>query len=53
MDERYQQIKAIGAIIIHAPRIFPEHGSDYYAMFFKDLDGSKYEIVYNKPDFQC
>ena len=31
------------------PQIFPEHGSNYYATFFKDLDGIKYEIVYNQP----
>ena len=49
VDELYLKIKAIGAEIVHSPQIFPEHGSIYYATFFKDLDGIKYEIVYNQP----
>lgn len=49
VDRLYLQIKAIGANIVHAPKIFPEHSPNYYATFFKDLDGIKYEIVYNKP----
>ena len=49
VDELYLKIKAIGAEIVHPPQIFPEHGSNYYAIFFKDLDGIKYEIVYNHP----
>jgi len=48
VDRLYYEIKAIGANIVHAPRIFPEHGPNYYALFFKDLDGIKYEIVCNK-----
>ena len=48
MDELYLRIKEIGANIVYAPQIFEEHGPNYYAMFFKDLEGIKYEIVYNK-----
>ncbi len=47
VDRLYIEIKAIGANIVHAPRIFPEHGPNYYAVFFKDLEGIKYEIVFN------
>lgn len=47
VDELYQRIRDIGANIVHPPQIFPEHGPNYYATFFKDLDGIKYEIVYN------
>lgn len=47
VDHFYEQIRAIGAKIVHAPRIFPEHGPNYYALFFKDPDGIKYEVVYN------
>ena len=50
VDRLYAEISAIGADIVHAPRIFPEHGPDYYALFFKDPDGIKYEVVYNFPD---
>ena len=50
VDEMYLKIKDIGAEIVHAPRIFPEHGENYYALFFKDLEGIKYEIVYNRAE---
>ncbi len=49
VDELYLKIKAIGAEMVYSPRVFPEHGANYYATFFKDLDGIKYEIVYNQP----
>ena len=48
VDELFLRIKEIGANIVYAPQIFEEHGPYYYAMFFKDLEGIKYEIVYNK-----
>lgn len=51
VDGLYLKIREIGAEIVHAPRIFPEHGPDYYALFFKDPDGIKYEIVHNQPVF--
>ncbi|MCP1225473.1 VOC family protein [Sebaldella sp. S0638] len=47
VDEMYLKIKDIGAEIVYAPKIFPEDGENYYALFFKDLEGIKYEIVYN------
>jgi predicted lactoylglutathione lyase len=50
VDELYLRIKEIGANIIYTPRIFEEHGPYYDAMFFKDLEGIKYEIVFNKPE---
>lgn len=50
VDELYGRIKEIpGVDIISPPRIYLEHGPDYYALFFKDPDGIKFEIVYNKP----
>ena len=50
VDELYGKIKEIGADILSPPRIYEEHGPDYYALFFKDPDGIKYEIVYNRPE---
>ena len=47
VDKLYLKIKDIGANIVHPPQIFLEHGPNYYATFFKDLDGIKYEIVCN------
>lgn len=46
VDEIFEQLKEIGAQIVHAPQEFPQHGEHYYACFFKDLDGVKYEIVF-------
>jgi catechol 2,3-dioxygenase-like lactoylglutathione lyase family enzyme len=35
----------IGATILDAPADYPEYGSDYYAVFFVDPDGLKFEFV--------
>ena len=48
LDEIYQQLKEIGANIIEEPKFFPQHGENYYATFFKDLEGIKYEIVFEE-----
>ena len=48
VDRIYQEIKEIGANIIEEPKFFPQHGESYYAAFFKDLEGIKYEIVYEE-----
>jgi catechol 2,3-dioxygenase-like lactoylglutathione lyase family enzyme len=48
VDELYIKIKETGAHIVNTPRFYPQHGAHYYALFFKDSDGIKYEIVYEK-----
>jgi catechol 2,3-dioxygenase-like lactoylglutathione lyase family enzyme len=45
VDRLATELERIGAKIVDGPRLFPQHGSDYYAVFFKDPDGIKYEIV--------
>jgi catechol 2,3-dioxygenase-like lactoylglutathione lyase family enzyme len=46
VDRLHAELKSIGAVIVHAPREYPEYTpSGYYALFFKDLEGIKYEIV--------
>jgi len=50
VDQLYPQIKAIGANIVEPPRFYPQHGESYYALFFKDTEGIKYEIVYEERD---
>ena len=46
VDELHRQVAALGAEIVAAPREYPEYTpSGYYAFFFKDPDGIKYEIV--------
>ena len=48
VDRMYLEIKKIGADIVDEPKFYPDHGENYYALYFKDLEGIKYEIVYEK-----
>ncbi len=46
VDRLFSELKEIGAVIVREPRIYPEYTPQpYYALFFKDLEGIKYEIV--------
>ncbi len=49
VDKLHLAIKEIGAQIVTKPKLYPEYDADYYALFFKDLEGIKYEIVCNEP----
>ena len=51
VDRLYSELKGIGATIVSPPREYPEYTPPgYYAVFFKDLEGIKYEIVCTKHD---
>jgi len=46
VDRLHDELKALGAHIISPPRYYPEYTpAGYYAVFFKDPHGIKYEIV--------
>jgi len=46
IDRLHREVEAIGAVIVAPPREYPEYTpAGYYAFFFKDLEGIKYEIV--------
>lgn len=46
VDGLYVALKDIGAVIVAPPREYPEYTPPgYYALFFKDLEGNKFEIV--------
>jgi catechol 2,3-dioxygenase-like lactoylglutathione lyase family enzyme len=46
VDRLHLELKAIGATIVSPPREYPEYTpAGYYAVFFKDSEGIKYEIV--------
>jgi catechol 2,3-dioxygenase-like lactoylglutathione lyase family enzyme len=47
VDHLAVELARIGANIVDGPGLFPQHGPDYYAVFFKDPDGIKYEIVFS------
>ncbi len=51
VDKLYLKIKNIGATIVDAPKFYPQHGEHYYALFFKDPDGIKYEVVFEERNF--
>lgn len=46
VDVFYEALVSFGAHIVETPKYFPQHGEHYYALFFKDPDGIKYEVVY-------
>ena len=48
VDQLYLKIKETQAQIVDAPKFYPQHGEKYYALFFKDLDGIKYEIMFEE-----
>ena len=46
VDRLHQELKDIGATIVSPPREYPEYTpAGYYAVYFKDPAGIKYEIV--------
>ena len=46
VDRLHTELRAIGATIVAPPREYPEYTpAGYYALFFKDPEGIKYEIV--------
>lgn len=45
VDWVHAGLVGMGAKIVGGPKLWPEHGADYYAVFFKDPDGIKYEVV--------
>lgn len=48
VDQLYEKIKDTDANIVDPPKFYPQHGESYYALFFKDLEGIKLEIVYEE-----
>jgi len=52
VDAAYEKIKGIGANIVNPPQYYPQHGEKYYALFFKDLDGIKLEVVFEERTYK-
>jgi catechol 2,3-dioxygenase-like lactoylglutathione lyase family enzyme len=51
VDTLHFKLKQIGATIVSPPREYPEYTPPgYYAFYFKDPDGIKYEVVCTKHD---
>lgn len=49
VDTMHERLVEIGATIVAPPRAYPEYGQHYYAVFFKDPDGIKLEVVHDAP----
>ena len=49
VDRLHSELRKIGATIVNEPKLYLEYGPNYYALFLKDPDGIKYEIVCNEP----
>lgn len=50
VDRLHAALQEIGATIVTPPREYPEYTPPgYYALFFKDPEGIKYEIVCTQP----
>lgn len=47
VDRVAEGLTAIGAEIVGGPKEWPQHGVGYYAVFFKDPGGIKYEVVHD------
>ena len=46
VDQLYRELVKIGAVIVNKPKFYPEYyPENYYAVYFKDTEGIKYEIV--------
>lgn len=50
VDRLHLALREIGATVVTPPREYPEYTPPgYYALFFKDPEGIKYEIVCTAP----
>jgi glyoxylase I family protein len=47
IDEAARAIGALG-VTVTAPKTYPEYAADYYAAFFEDPDGIRFELVANR-----
>jgi len=45
VDRAGALLRAAGAVAIEGPMENPEYGDDYYAVFFEDGDGNRFEIL--------
>jgi catechol 2,3-dioxygenase-like lactoylglutathione lyase family enzyme len=41
---------AVGAEVLHEPRVWPEYHPDYYGAFVRDPDGNNVEAVCHLPE---
>jgi len=51
VDRVHERVRAAGGVVLDPPREYagPGYGGGYYAVFFADPDGVKYEVVHHPP----
>jgi catechol 2,3-dioxygenase-like lactoylglutathione lyase family enzyme len=46
----YDAAVALGAEVLHEPRVWPEYHPNYYGAFVRDPDGNNVEVVSHRPE---
>lgn len=46
----FEAATALGAEVLHEPRLWPEYHPDYYGAFVRDPDGNNVEAVCHSPE---
>jgi len=50
VDAFFAAAKALGAEVLHEPRLWPEYHATYYGAFVRDPDGNNVEAVCHGPE---
>jgi catechol 2,3-dioxygenase-like lactoylglutathione lyase family enzyme len=50
VDAFFEAGKALGADVLHHPRVWPEYHPGYYGGFLRDPDGNNVEAVCHNPE---
>jgi catechol 2,3-dioxygenase-like lactoylglutathione lyase family enzyme len=50
VDAFFEVGKAVGAEVLHRPRVWPEYHPGYYGGFLRDPDGNNVEAVCHSPE---
>jgi len=48
--EFFTEATALGALVLHEPRLWPEYHDGYYGAFVRDPDGNNIEAVCHRPE---
>jgi catechol 2,3-dioxygenase-like lactoylglutathione lyase family enzyme len=46
VDHLFDLLRRIGATVLDPPADYPQYGAGYYAAFFADPDGLKFQLVH-------
>ena len=49
VDAFFAAARAVGASLLHPPRVWPEYHPHYYGAFVRDPDGNNVEAVCHRP----